>query len=906
MHRQGYRFIAVIGDQPSVVSDQSEGEAPFRLPIPNLVGRESELLQLHSWSQQALTGQRQLVFVTGEAGIGKTAVVDAFIERAREQEGLWIGRGQCIEQYGSGEAYMPVLEALGRLCRQSAGQRLIELFNQYAPTWLVQMPTVLSPDKLTALKHKVTGVTPERMLREMAEAVEAFTAEQPLILVLEDLHWSDSATLELLAMLARRQEPARLLIIGTYRPVEVLVHEQPLRSVKQELQLHGHCQELALEFLPEQAVQEYLANRWNAKADDNASLQDLARFIHQYTDGNPLFMVNMVDYLIRQGLVVETDNSWELYGRLDVTAVGVPDSLWQMIEVQLSRTTQSEQQVLEAASVAGTAFSAAAVAAGLGQETGEIEEVCAGLARREQFVREHGTEDWPDGTVAAQYRFVHALYQETLYERVPVGRRAHLHQRIGEREEAAYGERAGEIAAELAMHFERGREYVRAVQYRHQAGENALQRSAYQEAMVHLTKGLELLTTLPDTPERAQQELRLQMTLGSALLATRGFGDPAVEEAYLRAEELCQQLGEPAERFGVLAGLWSFYTNRTQYTKARKIAERYLQQAEQEVRPYFLTWGHHLMAEPLFALGELSQARMHGEHAIAVYDAEAHRPDAARFGGDPKVMSCSHTALVLWLLGYPDRALKRCKEGLGLARELGVPFALTYALICEAFFHLLRRDGAAAQALAEEVIAVSTQHGFATRIAQGTIYRGGAFVLQGHLEEGIALLQQGLTATRASGSDMLRSHYLGLLVEAYAEGGQVAEGCVRLNEAFQMVDTHAERVCEAELYRLKGELFLNDERGMMNDEWRTRKVKSLPHATEAEECFQNAIEIARNQNAKSWELRAATSLARVWQQQGKKAEAFQLLSEIHDWFTEGFDTVDLQAAKVLIEELNGA
>jgi adenylate cyclase len=298
------------------------------------------------------------------------------------------------------------------------------------------------------------------------------------------------------------------------------------------------------------------------------------------------------------------------------------------------------------------------------------------------------------------------------------------------------------------------------------------------------------------------------MTLGSALLVIRGFGDPAVEEAYLRAEELCQQLGEPAERFGVLGGLWGFYTNRTEYSKARELAEHFLHQAEQEAQPYFLTWGHHRVTEPLLALGKLSQARTHAKQAIALYDAEMHRPHTARIGGDPKVMSCSYSALVLWLLGYPDRALKRCEEGLGLARELGVPFALTYALVCAAFFHLLRRDGAAAQALAEEVIAVSTQHGFATRKAQGTIYRGGAFVLQGHIEDGIAQLQQRLAAMRASGSDMLRSHYLGLLVEAYAEGGQVAEGYVRQSEALEIVDKSDERMCEAELYRLKGELVL--------------------------------------------------------------------------------------------------
>ena len=905
VHRRGYRFVAPLTSAPPVLSSESRVLSPLSSPLfsalsRHVVGREKELIQLHSWFQQALEGQRQLVFVTGEPGIGKTTVVDTFVERMRDDARVWLGRGQCIEHYGAGEAYMPVLEALGRLCRQPDGQQLIEQLDRYAPSWLAQLPSVLSPDKLAEVKQRVIGLTPERMLREMAEAVEAFTTEQTLILVLEDLHWSDHATLEFLAMLARRPEAARLLVISTYRPVEVLVYEHPLQRVKQELQLHGQCQELALEFLTEQDVQAYLVYRWNNKAGDNASLRDVARFIHHHTDGNPLFMVNMLEYLIRHGVVAETDGSWELRGKLDATAVGVPDSLRQMIEVQINRTSPVEQRTLEAASAAGPTFSAAAVAAGLGQESDEIEEVCAVLARREQFIGENGTLEWPDGTVATRYNFLHAMYQDTLYERVPVGRRVHLHKRIGERQEAAYGERAREIATELAVHFERGQDSRRAVSYLQQAADTAIERSAHQEAVHLLTHGLDLLQTWPDSPERQQQELQLQKRLSAAFIVVKGFGAPEVEVANSRAWELCQQCGELRDRFEVLGAQWAFYTNRAQYAKACAIARHYLELAKQEDNPYVLTWGHHLMVEPWFLQGEFTQARAHAEQTLEHYEADMHRPQTARIGGDPEVMSRSYIALVLWSLGYPDQALQQCHAGLRLARELSVPFALSYALSGAAYSYLFRRDWAGAQAFAEELIAMSTAQGFATRIAQGTILRGGVLALQGQVAEGIAQIQQGMAARRTTGSEMFYSHDLALLAEAYLKAGHVDEGLRCANEAHQIVATHQERMCEAELYRLKGEVLLGQERQKAKGKGQKAKLG------DAEECFQRALAIARRQKAKAWELRAAISLARLWRQHGKKAEALSLVTEIYDWFTEGFDTLDLQEAQVLIEELKTA
>ena len=622
VHGRGYRFMA-----PVTVADR----LPPSLP-PLLVGREAECAQMQRWLAQALRGERQVGFVTGEAGIGKTTLVATFIARAEGEEALWIGHGQCIEQYGIGDAYLPVLEALRRLCRGPAGQRVIALLGQYAPSWLVQMPTLLDAADLDALQRRGLGATHERMLRELAEAMEALTAARPLILVLEDLHWSDSATLELLACVARRWEKARLLIIGTYRPMDVLVRAHPLRAVMQELQRHGQCEELPLAYLTEAGVAAYLA----ARSAGQPLPEGLARLIHRRTGGNPLFMVSVVGTMVRQGLLREGTGGWTVPGGLETVAVGLPESLRQLIEQQLGHVSPEGRRVLEAASVAGVEFSAAAVAASVNMAAIEVEDCCAALARRAQFLQDRGTVEWPDGTVAMQYGFIHALYQEALYERVPAGRRVWLHQRIGARQEAGYGARAREIAAELAVHFERGRDTPRAVQYLWQAGRNALQRSAHQEAIAHLTKGLALLKTLPDTLERRQQELAMQASLGPPLIAIKGWAAPEVATAYTRAHALWEQAGEPPQFCWVLYGLCAWHAMRVEWQTARALMERLLTLAQRVPNPTLRLHAHLGLGGLLYCLGAFAAVREQVEQGLALYDPQTHNPSVSDAVQDPR------------------------------------------------------------------------------------------------------------------------------------------------------------------------------------------------------------------------------------------------------------------------------
>src|SRR5215475_5263182 len=485
VHRRGYRFVAPVqggmsatpAEAPAVrtavlpahASVPDLPPAPVGVPTPSspLVAREAEVATLHQWFAKALQGERHLGFITGEAGIGKTTLVDTFVTQLAGPGPVWIGHGQCIEQYGAGEAYLPLLEALGQMGRTLDGPQLVTLLHQQAPSWLLQLPALLAPAEYEALQRYAGGTTRERMLRELAEAVEVLTATRPCVLVLGDLHWSDTATIEWLAYVGRRREPARLLVLGTYRPVDALVRAHPVHSMVQELTVHGYGAELHLGEWSEAEVAAYLTQRGAGAAVP----AELVRVLTQRTDGHPLFLVTVVDDLIRQGRLQVASAGWVLAGGLDAVTGGVPQSIRHLLEHQVAQLQLADQELLAVASVAGVEFAVAAVAAGVQQAEEDVEVHCDALARQYQLVQARGTVVWPDGTVTSRYGFRHALYQELLYERVPVSRRVRWHQQIGLRLEGAFGPRAGEVAAELAVHFMHGRDAQRAVQYLQRAAE---------------------------------------------------------------------------------------------------------------------------------------------------------------------------------------------------------------------------------------------------------------------------------------------------------------------------------------------------------------------------------------------------------------------------------------------------
>jgi predicted ATPase/DNA-binding winged helix-turn-helix (wHTH) protein len=883
VHRLGYRFVAPVSAGVPVTPPVTQPSHP--VPPPLIVGRTEEVAQLHAWFAQVRQGGRQTVFITGEAGMGKTTLVDAFLADVVAQQMAWIGRGQCIEHYGEGEAYLPLLDALGRLGREPEGARLVSCLRQYAPTWLVQLPAMVGEEERAAFRNQVQGATQQRMLRELAEALEVLTAVQPLILVLEDLHWSDASTIEALALLARRREAARLLVIGTYRPVELIVRDHPLKTLKQELQLHGHCSEVPLGYLQVAEIQAYLAQRGLPET----ATAELAAWVRRRTEGHPLFMVHVVEELTRRGRLT-APTAAATAGRRAEADVEVPAGLQPLIELQLGRLGTEAQQVLEVASVVGAEFAEASVAAGMLLPLDAIEAIHEGLARRGQFIEDLGLAEWPDGTVSGRYGFRHALYREVLYQRIGSGRRMRCHRAIGSRLEVAYGAQASQIAAALAVHFERGRDYSRAVRYRQQAADTALQRHAYREAIAHLTAALALLEVLPHTLVRTQQEIELRIALGPALMAAMGWAVPEVEQTYARARALCQQVGETPQLFPALLGLSRFYLTRGPLSTARELGQQLDRLAQHEGTLTHRLEAHEALGDTLFFLGEFGAARTHLELGIALTDPTTEQAEALRHGVAPGVRCLVIAANTLWCLGFPAQALRRSREALALAQELAHPQSLAMAHHFVAFLHYHRREAVAVQAQADALLTVATAQELPLWVGHGTCWRGWALAVQSQGEAGMAQLHQGLAAVLATGQTLTQPLHLVLLAEAAGHASQVEEGLHLLAEALTACESSGRADVLAEAYRLQGALLLRH---------------AVPAMAQAEACFQQAIAVARGQQAKSWELRAAISLSRLWQQQDRRDEARALLAPIYDWFTEGFDTADLQEAKALMEALGG-
>jgi DNA-binding winged helix-turn-helix (wHTH) protein/predicted ATPase len=873
---RGYRFIA---DVREIQQRESGPWHDFRVqaskPAFSLVQRRPELERLDGCFERALKGTRQVVFISGEAGIGKTALADTFAEQARRSTDLWYGHGQCLDHRGPVEAYMPVLEALSRMCRGRSGEDLIEFLARCAPAWLVQMPWLLSSEKLETLQRAAVGSTRDRMLREMVESVDILTAGRPMLLVLEDLHWADPSTVDLVARLAHRHEPARLLVIGTWRPSDATRREHPLRMTIQELQGRGLCDELRLHFLDEEGVEEYLSSRF----DGGKVPAGLARILLRRTEGNPLFLTKVVDHWLPLGLLETPPERLSL---------DVPDTLRELVDRQLAMIRPEEQAILEAASVVGPEFAAATVSEAVGQTEEEVEAACDGLAKQGVFLNPCGRTSWPDGTVSARYMFVHDLYRETLYGRIPPRRRARLHIQIGARLETGYGVQARELAAELAVHFVEGNDVPRAVSYLRYAAEQALARSAHREAVELLERALHLVQCLPESTERAQHELAVQATLAPALMGIQGWGSPDAQRAYQRANDISAQLEDRSHHAAVLVGLATLFEARADYRKSQTLLEEYLGEAADNRPESLLVESHTLLACSLFHQGSFEQSVEHAKRAVMLYRPGGSYPLLAAFGADPAIGADDWAALSLWFLGYPDRALAKARELLRLAGDH--VFTLALAQNQAAVIHAFRREPALAGELAGAAIDVASRSGFPYWEAVGRIVHGWASTMQSGTEEGIDEIQRGLEGCRAAGVEMDRPFHLALIAEAYVRAGQTNNAVTALDEAFVVIRDSRTFFYEAELYRLRGNVLKDVEAGSLHD---------------VESCLQKALEVARRYATRSLELRAAVSLARFWGDCSKGGEARALLAGVYSDFTEGFGTADLTEAKEMLENLEG-
>ena len=831
-HRRGYRLMV-----PATVDERSRAAAPLQVASPEpsrLVGRVAEFGELAQAFDQARSGRRQIVFISGEPGIGKSALADAFLEQLRTSQTVKIAHGQCLDHHGVGEPYLPLIEALTRLAGGQGGAAVKEILAAQAPSWLAQMPALWTRAERSALETRGRA-TRERMMRELTLTIEAIASDAPLLLKLEDIHWSDTSTLDWLAHVARRPEPARLMVMATFRPADAAAAKVGLGGLVTELALHGRCREIALAPLGLAAIESYLEARLGDD-DGAAKLREMAPLLLERTGGNPLFMASIVNQLAQQE------------GRTPSAIVTIPHDVRRFIDRQIDELTESDRHLLTAASVIRREFTTSAVAAALEIDVDQVEIACARLARQGVFVAKSGSTTWPDGTRAELYSFRHDLYRELLYDRLSATRHALCHARVGRRLEAAWAGRLDAMAAEIAEHFERGNEPARAVPHHQRAAANAMRRSANAEAIGHLRQGLDAIGYIADEVERIRIEIELRIGLGAAVMATKGFGASEVLEAYSRAEELCGRLGERADIFPALWGQWLFRWGRSEMDAAWQLCERLLALAEKYGDAGLKLQAHHASWATSFGRGKLAEVRAHAEAGLAIYNANIHQAMASNYGNhDASTCARYFSALSLAFAGEEIKAREMADGALACARRLNDPFTLGLTLYFSAAVAQVLGDVARAAEHAEASRQIATEHDLAMLRAWSTGVVGWCAAENGDPDRGIALLIEAMATLQDTQSRHLMCYLLGLLAETQIKAGHHAEAMKAIQEGIALAEARGERYYDAELHRLHGELLARSPSG--------RKQQ-------AEASFRVAIEIAKEQGAGTLERKANDSLRR--------------------------------------------
>jgi class 3 adenylate cyclase/predicted ATPase len=871
----GPRSLKGIADPVTVyrvVAEQEtlEGLAPARLSP--LIGRAREVgLLLERWAQ-VKEGLGQVVLLSGEAGIGKSRLVQALKTHTATEAHLRLEcrcspHHQHTALYALTELLQRALDIERHHAEDERLARLERTLREYGlpaedavPFLAPLLGLGLPPDRYPPL-----ALNPDRHRQRTLETVVALVLElaarQPVLLIVEDLHWVDPSTLECLGLLIEQAPTARVLALLTARPDFV----SPWAS-------RAHLTPLMLSRLRRSQIEALVT----AVAGGKALPDPVVEQVVSKTDGVPLFIEELTKMVLESGLLQERGNRYELAGPLPPLAI--PATLQDSLMARLDRLA-TVKAVAQLAATIGRSFPYALLHAVSSLDERTLRRELAKLLDAE-LLYQRGTP--PHAT----YTFKHALIQDAAYHALLKSTRQQYHQRIAETLEAKFPEMVATQPELLAHHYTEAGLVAEAVPYWQTAGHQAALRSAYVEAIGHLGKGLEAVGMLPDKPERARRELGLRLALGVALIAVKSWAAPEVGRTYARARELCREVGEPAQLLRTLRGLSAFHWTRAELATARETAEECLDQATRIGDQMAILRARVALGIPLLWIGELARAREHLEQTSVLESLRL--ASAGVFVQDHVVTARSSGAVLLWLQGYPDQALTSMQAALSTAETLGHPFSLAMALYSSAQLHQLRREGPATDERAHALVSLSTERGFTFWLGTGLTLGGWALVERGQLDEGVAETVRGLATERSTGTEVAQPVGLTVLADSCWKAGRLAEGLEAVARALDIARRTGGRMYEAEMHRVQGELLLKDGR---------------PDA-EAAACFQQALDAARQQQARSWELRAATSLARLWQREGKREDARRLLAEIYGWFTEGFDTADLRDARALLDALS--
>lgn len=890
------------------------------------VGRERELAELWTHLEEALAWKGRVCFVVGQAGSGKTALVRQFLSYALAAEPkLVVAAGTCNAQTDIGDPYLPFREVLAMLTDEKAIQRaagsvspenshrlqavlvrsvqvLVEaapyLVGAFVPGgtlvgalgravvnkvgWMERLDDVAEKAGAAGVAEAVADQA--RIFEQYTAYVQQLSKTVPLILFLDDLQWADNASLNLLFHLGRHLEGYPVLILGAYRADDVALgrngERHPLESVANELSRYYGDVSVDLDAIPEAVNRQFVAALLDA--EPNCLGEDFQQALFQQTNGHALFTVELLQAMKEQGdLVRDGDGCWVQAPSLDWEVF--PAKVESVIEERIARLDEGLREILTVGSIEGEDFAAEVVAQVRDlTELETLRRLSDELERKHRLVSAHGMAQFGSLRLSL-FRFWHSLFQQYLYDSLDEVERAYLHRDVGEVVETLFGNQTERVAGQLARHFEEAGVASKAAAYRLQAGKKAHAMSAHQEATGHLTKGLELVAALPSEAETIQLELGLQTALGTTRIATHGYASPEVERAFARARELCRALGDPPQVIPVLYGLCLFRMVRAELESACEEGQQLLLLAQEAGDvAYVLGCKVQLGVSALYR-GRFRDSRRYLEEAAAQYDPGQHADLAHRHGQDPGVTALSYLSWLLWVEGYPEQAREKSQVALVLAEQVNHPYSLGLAMAIAAKLHELLRQWPECQAQAEAALQLADVRHFSIWQAMARMLLGTAAVHQGRPAEGIAELSKGLADLEATGTRLAAPYFRARLAEAYLVSGRREEGLSAVEDA--LVDVE-QAWWLPEKYRIRAELLL-----------------LAPDAeAEAEASLRQALALARSQGSKMLELRAATSLARLLQTHGRPAEGRELLADRYAWFSEGFDTFDLQEARALVPE----
>ncbi|MEO8604193.1 MAG: AAA family ATPase [bacterium] len=893
VYGRGYRWIGTLADEASLPAPVPTGRAAaaattvaataeVELGIAPIVGRDAALGDLVAAASRAASGRRQLLFITGDPGIGKSTLVDHFLASAAAR-GCLVGRGQCIDAYGMGEPYMPLLDALRQLVHGS--DAAIGTLRTQAPTWLLQLPGLLSAGEHDELQRALASSTGARMVRELQQALETLAVERTIILVLEDLHWSDTATVAALAALAMRREAATLLVIGTYRPVDAIAELHPIVQLKHELSAKRQCGEIALDGLAAEAVADYLGARFVP----HEFPPELAPQLHAQTTGNPLFLLNAIEDLEQRGWLAVVDGVWRRTVEASQLDAAVPESTRAMIEARLTRLQPATLELLEAASVIGASFASQTLAAAVDREASDVELDCAALARAGQLLKELEPAHWPDGSHGAQYAFRHALYEQVLYGRVTGARRQRLHRAVAERLEHGFDNETGEIAAALALHYERGGDLARAVTFHARAADLARSRYGFDPAVAQLRHALALLRRLSAGAVRDALEIDLQSELSTSVFSTDGPGAAELEAIAARIDALSQSGETTPALLNSLFGLIAMSITCADLARAEDACERALQRARQ------VEWGEFQANVARGLFGFIQHRRGHFAAAVPNLEAGAALPEIGAVAMlEPPIGFASDLGFTFVVMGALRRGLAVARAADARADATGHPPTIIFSAGNMMRIAQMFADRALVESITDKMAAWGERLASERFTAVSLLGRGWLRMDAGEAD-GITVFRQGLEIYRSYRHLVYGPFTEQQISAALLRFGRLDEARAALDEAFAQIESTQARWCEAELHRTRGEIAAAGAAVLP-----ARSKARQQAMRDAEASFRQAIDVARTQEARWWELRAWFSLARLLPP-AVRGEAVRSLRDLHAAVDDGLDVAALRDVRALLD-----